>query len=389
MGLNDDVEEGLEPYVTPLQENPNQPDAPTINLVTKTSPAVPADNDINAVPTRKIFGSPIVPNELPNLNAEFTIITDKENQIQDMVGMRDAVSGSCGVCQEDVNGFDALAPGFVNDNRPLGYYTEAKSKTQFTQTLNNMDASIEVGIETLTMQTIALNEKIVPIYHKTATDMAQAIVKNQTKAHLIYSDLVLLRHGETPAVVQQYLSELNCRIPYLRNLDHEYPAHIDQMLDTVSLPDNRTNICNLVQSDRSRVVQAIQVGGEIYEFSEQEPYLVPTGGEVRTSFDRTSDFLDYFCNGIDIVSINYMQRLCQVSVNITQAMVASSNLLTEMAKKPTPNLKERIDFVTRVVAVNQKYARQNAYLLSFMHDYFNMYDSMVQTALDLQAKSKT
>ena len=83
-GLNDDVDEGLEPYVTPLDENPNQPDAPAINLVTKTTSPEPSDNDINAIPTRKIFGSPIVPNELPNLDAEFTIITDKENQVQDI-----------------------------------------------------------------------------------------------------------------------------------------------------------------------------------------------------------------------------------------------------------------------------------------------------------------
>ena len=82
-------------------------------------------------------------------------------------------------------------------------------------------------------------------------------------------------------------------------------------------------------------------------------------------------------------TIQYFQNLCQVASNMTSAMATSLTLIHELNTKELPTTKERIDYLTQIAAVNNKYAKQNIALLSFTGGYFDMLDSLFGPVLDM------
>ena len=127
-GLNDDVDDGLEPtYVEPHDENPESSPAPNIILMNKVGKSSKADSDPNAVKPSQLFGGPIIPNELPNLNAEFAIITDTANTISDNRALKDSLKQSCSICKEDAQLVNGVVPDFINEDRPINTFTDTKS----------------------------------------------------------------------------------------------------------------------------------------------------------------------------------------------------------------------------------------------------------------------
>lgn len=384
MSLNDDVDEGLEPFIEPNDINGDQAIAPSINLITKTDTPKPSDNNINAIPTSRLFGPGLVKNELPNLDAEFTIITDTTNKIADITGIKNTIESSCGVCQEDASAIDSVVPGFISDDRPLGYFTEDKTKTQYTQTLNSLNVQIEANIEKLKFHTLDTTEKLVNSYRELAKACQQAITDSLVKNQLVLAELTIIREGEGNSdALNEFLCKLDKRIPHMLD-EYDEDPFIQKVMSVIRKADVRANITNVSQPYRTDVVKAFEINGVVYEFSEEEPYLVVADVEVRSSFGKCCSFLDYLYNGNDMTSINYMQQLCQLSLNLTEAMVKSAALIEDINKKPMSTLKEKMDVVTQVVAVNNRYAKQNAAVLGFMTDYFKVFDYMADTVMSFK-----
>lgn len=150
-GLNDDVEEGLisledetdltivEDVLTP-ETNPSQPEPDKILFEIKDS----ADADTDKTPSvNEIFGNGLVPGELPNLDVEFELIEQRRNTINDYEETSNIITGNKSISQEDARLLDSIVPGFINDDRPLGYFTKDSTKTFFNESVGVMNNIID------------------------------------------------------------------------------------------------------------------------------------------------------------------------------------------------------------------------------------------------------
>ena len=146
-GLNDDVEEGLisleeETDLTIVddvltnQTNPSQPDPDNIIFLNKDT----ADSvDESTVNITELFGDSLVPGELPNLNAEFELIEQKRNTVNDYEETSKIITGRNSISQEDAKLLNSIVPGFINDNRPLEYFTKNTTRTYFNESIVAME----------------------------------------------------------------------------------------------------------------------------------------------------------------------------------------------------------------------------------------------------------
>lgn len=396
MNLNDDVEDGLEEITESPDINPDAPTPPPVILANKTEPPEPEDNDINNVPATRLFGSPIVPGELPNLDAEFIITTEITNKASDIANVQSAIGGHCSMCQEDALAVDSVVPGFINSDRPLGFFTENRTKTQLTQTMASLESAIDLQLIELKDACMKTTEKLVPIYremHQKASENIQSVlVKYQFALGEISVGNASRNNSDA---LRSLLVELDNNIP--RNYclgDSVGSGNFKSLLERVCLLanrlDNRRNIANLCYRFREDVRKnAFGMCGLVYEIIEAEPYVVLTSTEeTAAAFDNSVSFSDLLYNGTDMVSINYLQGLLNLSVSFTEAMVRSAALMEEASKKPDLTAKQRLDFMTQIVSVNNTYARQCGSIFAFMNDYFEMFDSIVGTVLDVQSKNK-
>lgn len=154
-GLNDDVEDGLialeDDTLETLESDSNINDEPTSNpnqpipekLLLETQEEVDMVADHKEVTITDLFGLGVVPNELPNLNAEFVIIKQKDNELTDLQTMTESIRSKQSISQEDVKALDSLSAGFLNeDTRLVSYFTKEPSQTQFNSTIREADIRI-------------------------------------------------------------------------------------------------------------------------------------------------------------------------------------------------------------------------------------------------------
>lgn len=162
-GLNDDVDEGLpsleelaelEKTISNIHEEPNvnsnQPQPEKIILIA---------NDLNQEPksviepsVNELFGDEIIPGEVPNLNAEFEIIEQRRNALDDFKSVALNIEEKKSVCQEDIKLLDSISPGFINDERPIGYFTKLPTKTYFEETIRDMN--LHISKESISLESL-------------------------------------------------------------------------------------------------------------------------------------------------------------------------------------------------------------------------------------------
>lgn len=397
MSLNDDVDEGLDDVVDAPDTNPDSPTPPPVILANKTEPPEPEDNDINHVPLTQLFGSPIVPGELPNLDAEFIITTEIANKASDIANVQSVINSQCSMCQEDALAVDSVVPGFISDKRPLGFFTENKTKTQLTQTMASLESAIDLQLIELKDACLKITEKLVPAYRDIHLRASEYIQKNLVRYQFALSEIVVGNASSSSSDgIRSLLVELDRNIPRhfdeSDNSDIRNPAFAEFMKRVAriaSRQDNRNNIANMCYRYREDVFKnAFCMLGSVYEIVEAEPYVVPASKEVISAVDSSVTFSDLLYNGTDMVSINYLQGLLNLSVSFTEAMVRSAALIEEATKKPDLTSKQRLDYVTQIVSINNTYARQCGAIFGFVNDYFEVFDSIIGTVLDVQSKNK-
>ena len=144
-GLNDDVDEGLDDIedvnfdvtIAP-NTNPNQPEPESVVLVSQTTDS--ENDDIKEPTIQELFGETVIPGELPNFNAEFVIIANKQNILNDYISTSVEINKKQTISQEDARILDSLAPGFLNDEtKPIGYFTKTNTKTFYDETVKEMN----------------------------------------------------------------------------------------------------------------------------------------------------------------------------------------------------------------------------------------------------------
>lgn len=165
-GLNDglDTEDDKVPgdFIQPdpalVEPGKHQPPAEPKTLVTTYGDQGPPTDPKDVPTVKELFGDNVVPNELPNLNANIVLIDQGNNAIADTTEVLGGISKACAVCKEDIQVIDALHPGYINEQRPIQYYTERPSRTMFAETvtaLNQKLSSLKLGQKCLIRETVA------------------------------------------------------------------------------------------------------------------------------------------------------------------------------------------------------------------------------------------
>ncbi len=155
-GLNDDVEDGLDFSPEVAEINKDQP-------VTDTkifTPAAPGVQETTPTP-QDLFGSQVISNEVPNLNAEFVLVKESINKLKDLQYIASCIAQSNGISKEDAIVVDSMMPGFINDKKPIGFFTEDKSRTQFNETLNSINKTIDTQVAELSIKSLELTDKAI------------------------------------------------------------------------------------------------------------------------------------------------------------------------------------------------------------------------------------
>lgn len=143
MSLNDDSGQDVtfdDLFGDPTKINEDQPLPPVLAVVN-------SDQRVDCVDDKTIFGQDIVPNEIPNLAA---IFIDNEQKVysvaSELLDISSSLKKSNGICKEDAIVIDSISKGFINEKKPLGFFTEDKSKTQFQTTLQSLDKEVDLNL---------------------------------------------------------------------------------------------------------------------------------------------------------------------------------------------------------------------------------------------------
>lgn len=385
-GLNDDIDEGLDDINEPDLINPHTPAAPKTTLITKTGRAHPHDNDPNHIKPSMLFGGPIVPGELPNFDGDFIVITDTANRISDNQAIKQTLKSSCSVCKEDAQLVNEVVPGFINEKRPLGFFTQAKSQVQLNETLNALDAQAETDIETLKSAVEANTSNMIERFKASFKQVEDTLNKSLIKYQSTLAKLVLMVDGDDTertdlAKAMKWLAKTTAH-----NCDdvlQEYPA-LEPLTLTMQLPNFWRNVGYVVKTP-DRTPGAPKHFDILYKehiLQDTEPFLNPV--EKGTSADTEYfTLINVLYNGIDMYAIEYFNNLCQVAFNTTNAMGQSLAMIGELNKKEGATTKDKLDLLTQIASVNNKYANQNIAMLSFTKMYFDMVDSLFGFVMDL------
>lgn len=145
-GLNDEYE--LERSRLLKDSNTPDPDLLSadkegVTLVTTYGQTLVPTLPENVPSIKDLFGDNVVPNELPKLQADIVLISQKENNISDVKEATEHLFSTNVICQEDVSFIDVFLPGFVSENNPLAYYTKSPSKTQYQQAVTKLESDIK------------------------------------------------------------------------------------------------------------------------------------------------------------------------------------------------------------------------------------------------------
>lgn len=166
-GLNDDVDEGLPPEdepdengvtlpratygrqvtqqpatlpdgVVPPNNNSGQPEPRKVTLITSDDLHAEEPNT-NGPTAEELFGRDVVPGKLPNLKADFVVITQKRDSLTDLSQAAGDIRNKAVISQEDARTLDSIAPGLIHEDNPIEYYTQQPSQTNFRNTLTSVE----------------------------------------------------------------------------------------------------------------------------------------------------------------------------------------------------------------------------------------------------------
>lgn len=114
-----------------------------LNDEPKTIIASNTPEDNSKVPDSAIFSSVSVKGELPTFDAVFELQGVKANNLRDLVEVHDTLKANGTVSIENIETIEALSPGFVNEENPLGFYSQEPTKTRYKETMLSMSATLD------------------------------------------------------------------------------------------------------------------------------------------------------------------------------------------------------------------------------------------------------
>ena len=364
-GINDDVDEGLEPYIEPHSENTEASKAPHVTLMNKIGDPSVADNCPNNVKVSSIFGGPVIAGEVPNLDADFILVEDAKNRINDIVDVRLNLADSNGMCCEDAELVDSVAPGFINESRPLGYFTEQKTNVQFNAALSTLDGAIDLEIENLKQSSIDSVEKQIAVFDGVCTELSSKM------------NLLLARNQQVQISMAQSFTCSRELAQEFKDAPARFSRSCHEVSDIEELKGIEAYFYNTSFTENFEAVldsdlpALFSYSGKLHEYVEGEPFVSalqkPTS--ISLSSVRFEDFVNRCLNTSVVNKLNaHLAKGCEIILALKKGL----DVIKQANSKPGISLKDKYDTLIQAVTIVNGYASLLREILLFILRYFDV-----------------
>lgn len=205
-GLNDDVDDDLN--IQDL-DNPDQPDPDLIqvSMVQELNVSDPVREPTND----ELFGIGAVKGEVPNINVQLKLVQEKIDNALELIDIKSKCISVEAICAADAAIINSVSPGFLNENRPLGFFTQDPSRTMLNETLNAISTSTDTAVLKTSVvlnevldTTIAAFEKVLKSYEGVVEKTLNRLVSSKAIALSKLSDSSLVSYLEETSSTERY-----------------------------------------------------------------------------------------------------------------------------------------------------------------------------------------
>lgn len=398
-GLNDDVDDGLDLSSEVADLNPNQPIPDKVIFKMDISSEV----DQDTVTPEDLFGVGVVKNEVPNLNAEFQLVTEKINKLTDLVQVYEDISKSNGICKEDAELVDSLAPGFINDKKPLGFFTDDKSRTQLTETLNTINKTIDTQTADIVIQASDIALKSCKALSTCFTDIETKIVSKLSvlQEQLGKLPIFLSTHPvesyHTTAVLRAF--DLNIGVCFNEEeLEKSYFDKFPNFIDSFEKANdfvrhsgkNKTNVRALLAYGVTPELFQTDNVAAIHQLAHGTYSTLSVNGDLDHLSTEESNKFDFYSYkyyhlvsiGASHVARDYLMLLVKASMQSYELIKERSTSIDKLNKADTNNYQAKLSTIFELHSFNTIDTVNAVALMSFVQGYCD-YIEKIASALKL------
>jgi hypothetical protein len=108
-----------------------------------------------------LFEEGYEPGEVPDLEPDLKLIAALEAQWQDLEYLRQDLIASSGMCQKLALEAERILPGFINPQKPLGYFTVVPTMTQYKVSMEAISSGWLAAIAAAVLALVVLIDKFI------------------------------------------------------------------------------------------------------------------------------------------------------------------------------------------------------------------------------------
>lgn len=396
-GLNDDVDDGLDFTPDVPEINPDQPVTDTKVFVQPLDDVSEEDNPS----AQDLFGKDIVKNEVPNLNAEFVLVKEAFNKLTDIAFIGNTIRSANGISKEDAEVVDSVIPGFINDKKPIGFFTEEKSRTQLNETLNTINVTIDTQVAELAIKASTVAEKAIKALSECVRDAEPKLIGRLTSLQDQLGKIpeFLARTNTENYHAASLLRILNKRIDTL-SFDRREGAITDpkelettpEFLDLfnkrskfIATPRNKTNVelllyfaSSLQNGEEQQLYHMVTYGTfSPIKLSEKDyPILPAIDSQLIEKYLPNFTFYHLFLSGANETAKQYLMTLVNAVVVLIDRMNARKVEIDAVSKTQEDNHQNKLNKLFALHSDNNINSVNSVILLSFVQDYCDYIESI-------------
>jgi hypothetical protein len=397
MNLNDQAEDDVTFDVLFDQTdnvNPKQPITQPLTIIT--------DNHTRRdVEPQLLFGQDIVKNELPNLNAAFVVSKESMNKAFDLLEIRNSIKNSNGMSREDAEVTNSVLSGFINPSRPIGFFTEDKSKTQFTQTLLTLDKEIDVRLATtvnnLSQQLDSIVGKYLPLIKESELKILDKISEIQEaigKLMLSLNDSSgsLLNNKSINSLLD---SKVRYRDPDDSEQQTDFSPELADKLNKLGNCFERLSFkeklnCLFINNILSITDKAICVNGSLFKVQSTEPYVenfnTEDANQIVAYMDRTLELYGLVSMTMSEKTLDTFKTYIGLCINILSSFSKTKEKIQTTLNNESLTAKDKLD----IIALENSIASRDCLLvltvILFIDDFMTMCSYTKDVLIELQPK---
>jgi hypothetical protein len=398
MNLNDQAEEDVTFDVLFDNSdivNPQQPITAPLTIYAN-------NEDRREVSSEILFGQDLVKNELPNLNASFVVSKESINKALDILEIRESIKSSNGICREDAEVTNSVLSGFINPARPIGFFTEDKSKTQFNQTLLTLDKEIDIRLVTVAGNLNQQLDSIVGKYLALLKESELKIIDKISNIQEAIGKLMLSLNDANGSLlsnktINEFL-ELKIR-HYYKDEDSGHLSDLSpELADKVTKLSNcfkgfsftsKLN-CLFINSILSITDKAIYINDSIYKVQSTEPFI------DSFSFDDIKEigkYIDKFHELYGLISLSLSERTLDtlktyigLCINILSSFSNRKEKIQAILNNESLNPKDKLDSIALENSIASRDCLIVLTTILFIDEFMKMCECIKDIVTELQPK---